>query len=93
MPEQASNNAAYPMVCPQLTARIYPYLWPQWNVDRNSYISIQEKAFENIVCEMEAFCLRLNVLTWKVCVVGWHPQNQTDSHMYVEITTSLIDSN
>ena len=85
MPEQVSNNAAYPMVCPQLTARIYPHLWPQRNV--------QEKAFENIVCEMEAFCLGLNILTWMVFVVGWHPQNQTDSHMYVEITTLLIDSN
>ena len=30
---------------------------PQWNLDRNSYIYIQENAFENIVCEIMAAIL------------------------------------
>ena len=34
----------------------------QWNLNRNSYIFIQENAFENVVCEMAAFCLGLGVL-------------------------------
>ena len=36
---------------------------PQWNFNRNSNISIQENAFENVVCEMASICLGLNVLT------------------------------
>ena len=32
----------------------------QWNIKRNSYIFIQENAFENVVCEMQ-FCLSLTV--------------------------------
>ena len=31
---------------------------PQWNINQNSYISIQENAFENIVCEMAAILSR-----------------------------------
>ena len=34
----------------------------QWNVNRNSYIFIQENAFENVVCKRRPFCLGLNVL-------------------------------
>ena len=35
----------------------------QWNFNRNSYIFIQENAFENVVWKMAAvFCLGLNVL-------------------------------
>ena len=35
----------------------------QWNLKRNSHIFTQEKAFENVVCEMAAvFCLGLNML-------------------------------
>ena len=36
----------------------------QWNYTRNSDIFIQEKAFESVVCEMTAICLRLNVSTY-----------------------------
>ena len=34
----------------------------QWNFNQNSCISIQENAFENVVCKMVAICLCLNVL-------------------------------
>ena len=34
----------------------------QWKFNRNSYIFIQENAFENVVCEILAFCLGLKVL-------------------------------
>ena len=34
----------------------------QWNFNRNSYIFIQENAFENVACEMASICLGLNVL-------------------------------
>ena len=35
----------------------------QWNFKRNSYIFIQENAFENVVWKMAAICLGLNVLS------------------------------
>ena len=38
----------------------------QWNRKGNSYIFIQQKAVENIVCKMETFCLGLNVLSHQV---------------------------
>ena len=34
----------------------------QWNLNKDSYIFIQENAFENIVCEMVAICLDLKEL-------------------------------
>ena len=34
----------------------------QWNLDRNSYIFSHENAFEHVVWEWRAFCLKLNVL-------------------------------
>ena len=34
-----------------------------WNFNRNWNISIQENAFENIVCEMASICPGLNVIT------------------------------
>ena len=36
----------------------------QWNLKWNSYISIQENAFENVTCKMAAFLFGLNVLTY-----------------------------
>ena len=49
----------------------------QWNFNRNSYISIQENAFESVVCEMVA------ILSWPQCVNStftfishcWFPAN------------------
>ena len=39
----------------------------QWNFNQNSYIFIEENAFENIVCKMAAILsLGLNVLTFEV---------------------------
>ena len=35
----------------------------QWNHKQNSYIFIQEHAFENVLCEMASFFLGLNMLT------------------------------
>ena len=34
----------------------------QWNFDRNSYILIDEIAFENVVRKMSAICFGFNVL-------------------------------
>ena len=34
----------------------------QWNINQNSYIFIQENAFENVICNMSAICIGLNVL-------------------------------
>ena len=34
----------------------------QWNFNRNSYIIIQDKAFQNLVCKMSA------MLSWPRCV-------------------------
>ena len=42
----------------------------QWNLKRNSYIFIQENAFENGVCEMASICLGLNVL---ICTTNQIP--------------------
>ena len=36
----------------------------QWNFNCTSDISIEENAFENVICEMSAICLSLNVLTY-----------------------------
>ena len=36
----------------------------QWNIKQNSYIFLQDNAFENVVCEMLAF------LSWPQCVKG-----------------------
>ena len=55
----------------------------QWNLNPNSYIFIQENAFENSVCEMAAICFGLNMLLlqWnfdqhsKVCFSGDAFQN------------------
>ena len=33
----------------------------QWNLNRNSYLFIQENAFENIVWKCRPFCLDLNI--------------------------------
>ena len=40
---------------------------------RNPYIFVRENAFENVVCEMSAICLDLNVLsiTWQHVVIGF----------------------
>ena len=35
-----------------------------WNLKRNSYIFIQENAFQNVVWELASICLGLNVLNW-----------------------------
>ena len=35
-----------------------------WNLNLNADISIQENAFENVVCEIVAICLGLNVLNF-----------------------------
>ena len=35
-----------------------PWNKPQWNINRNSYIFIQENAFQNTVCEMAAILSR-----------------------------------
>ena len=35
----------------------------QWNTKQNLYIFIKKIVFENVVCEMAAICLNLNVLT------------------------------
>ena len=34
----------------------------QWSFNQNSTTFIEENPFENVVCEMASFCLRLNVL-------------------------------
>ena len=41
----------------------------QWNLNRNSYIFIQEIAFENIVCKMVAIlsqpqCIDIEIIEW-----------------------------
>ena len=41
---------------------------------QNSYVFVQKNAFENVVCEMAAICLGLNVfrprvITWRMAVV------------------------
>ena len=36
----------------------------QWNLNRNSYIFIQENAFENIICEMVAILYRLQCVNF-----------------------------
>ena len=41
----------------------------QWNSNRNSYISIQEIAYQNVVCKMAAFCLGLNIISVYECFV------------------------
>ena len=41
----------------------YGQLDTQWHFNRNSYISIQENAFETVVWKMSAICLGLNDLT------------------------------
>ena len=37
-----------------------------WNFDQNSYISIEENAFQNVVWKMTAIFLGLNVLTHSI---------------------------
>ena len=53
----------------------------QWNLKRNSYIFIQENAFENVICEMAAILLRpqcvkdqSQLLTW-----SWDPMRYLDT--------------
>ena len=41
----------------------------QWNIDWNSYISIQENGFEMVVCVMAA------ILSWPQCVNSLRPSN------------------
>ena len=41
----------------------------QWNCIQKSNIFIQGNAFENVVCEMAAICLGLNVLTAPVMYI------------------------
>ena len=43
----------------------------QWNLNRNSYIFIQENAFENVVRKMSAIFLGLNVLRARTS--SWNP--------------------
>ena len=56
---------------------------PQWNLNRNSYIFIQENAFENVICEMTAIlsqpqCVKLDqVITALDYIIGTVPVKQT----------------
>ena len=45
----------------------------QWNFDRNSYIFIQQNAFENVIWKLwrRPFCLGLNVLTQRMLGIGY----------------------
>ena len=57
----------------------------QWNSNQNTKLFIHENAFENIVCEMAAFCLGLDVLMCGLTVpctmslhifqTAWHPED------------------
>ena len=38
-------------------------LWTNWNINRNSYIFIQENPFENVVCKMASILSRFNELS------------------------------
>ena len=49
---------------------------PQWNLNRNSYISIQENVFENIV--------------WKVAAILWHQYVNMNLRVVSYITTSYF---
>ena len=46
----------------------------QWNLKRNSYISIEENAFENVVYEMAAILLQPNGASCIVLRFIWNPQ-------------------
>ena len=55
----------------------------QWNLNRNSYIFIQENAFENVICEMAAIlsqpqCVKLDqLITALDYIIGTVPVKQT----------------
>ena len=40
----------------------------QWNIKQNSYIFIQENAFENVVCEMASICPDHNTLRYPIII-------------------------
>ena len=50
-----------------------------WNFNRNSNIFIQENAFKNVVCEIVAICLGLNMLTFWRCQIAiqWQTYHTT----------------
>ena len=52
--------------------RCNPRNKPQWNINRNSYISIEENYFEKVVCEKSIIWLGLNVLKPSAVVKRCH---------------------
>ena len=48
----------------------------QWNFKQNSYILIQENAFENVVCEMAAILSQPHCVKWVISprARGWSPE-------------------
>ena len=66
-----------------------------WNINRNSYIFIQENAFENVVCEMASICLGLSVLNgWKstsqqIKSDTWQEESQQEKHQKQNQRTSI----
>ena len=48
---------AKPLSAPMLEHYQFdPWNKIQWNINQNSYIFIEENAFEQVVCEMGVFC-------------------------------------
>ena len=50
----------------------------QWNINRNSYIFIQENASENVVGKWRRSCIGLNVLRCLPISVTWKIDNKVD---------------
>ena len=74
----------------------------QWNIDRNSWIYIQENPFENVVCEIASILSRLqcvkkkNVLTrhligWQLCCQQIGSQDWKFGLTIVDFNIKIVD--
>ena len=64
----------------------------QWNINRNSYIFIQENALENVVCEMASICLGLNVLKNLLALISFIMLITIQSfHIFAHTHTMAVD--
>ena len=86
-----SDNGLFLVSTKPLSEPMLQYCWTlrnkfQWNIIWNSYIFIEENAFEN-VCEMAA------ILSWPQCVNPWviKPWNVFEYHKFKIPSTSLKD--
>ena len=60
----------------------------QWNLDRNSYIFIQENAFENVDCEMMSISSRPQCVNARTCII-LTPQTGPRTISYIAQNTHM----